>query len=133
MLTEMKSKILNICLILTSLGGYLEWGRNNKMFLVQGEILVISKLLNAPGSVLHPFTLLPLIGQVLLVITLFQKSPSRLLTFLGLSGIGVLLILMFAIGLLSLNVKITLSTLPFLVTGFIVVKHRRALRSGAKE
>jgi hypothetical protein len=129
----MKSKILNVCLILTSLGGYLEWGKNNKMFLFRGEILVISKLLNDPGSALHPFTLLPLIGQVLLVITLFQKSPSRLLTFLGLSGISVLLILMFAIGLLSLNVKITLSTLPFLVTGFIVMKHRWAPRSGTKE
>ena len=65
----MKSKLLNIGLILTSFVGYLEWGGNNKMFLIQGEIELISKLLTDPGSALHPFTLLPLIGQVLLILT----------------------------------------------------------------
>ena len=102
------------------------------MFLVQGEIEVISKLFIDPGSALHPLTLLPLVGQVLLVITLFQKSPSRLLTYLGLSGISVLLIFMLIIGLLSLNIKITLSALPFLVTGFLAVKHHRTISSSAK-
>ena len=129
----MKSKILNIGLILTSFVGYLEWGGNNKMFLVQGEIEVISKLLTDPGSALHPFTLLPLVGQVLLVITLFQKSPSRLLTYLGLAGISVLLLFMLVIGLLSLHIKTALSTLPFIVTGFMTVKHHRAISSSTKE
>ena len=129
----MKSKILNIGLILTSFVGYLEWGGGNSMFLFQGEIEVVSKFLNDPASALHPFTLLPLVGQVLLLITLFQKSPSRLLTFLGLAGIGVLLVFMLIIGLLSLNFKVALSTLPFLVTSFMAVKHHRAIRSGTKQ
>lgn len=121
----MKSKILNLSLILTSLFGYLEWGGNNNMFLIQGEIEIISKLLVDPTAVLHPFALLPLAGQVLLMVTLFQRSPSRILTFLGLSGLGVLLTFMFVIGMISLNMKVAFSTLPFLITGVITVKHHR--------
>ena len=79
----MKSKILNLTLILTSLIGYLEWGQDMSMFLFQGELDVISKLFTDPLSVLHPFTLLPLLGQILLLITLFQKNPSKVLTYVG--------------------------------------------------
>ncbi len=121
----MKAKILNVCLILTSLIGYLEWGNNNSMFLLEGEIEVISKLFNDPTSVMHPFTLLPLTGQILLLITLFQKSPGKWLTFIGLGGISVLLLFMLYISIISLNYKIALSTLPFLFTGFLVIRHRR--------
>lgn len=127
----MKSRLLNLALILTSLMGYLEWGGGNRMFLLQGETTVIAKLLTDPVSAWHPFILLPLAGQVLLGITLFQKSPGRLLTFAGLSGIGLLMVFMFAIGLMSLNLKVALSTVPFLVTGFFVVKHHLTRRAPA--
>jgi len=125
----MKSKILNLGLILTSFMGYLEWGGDNKMFLIQGEIEIISKLFNNPGSVIHPFTILPLAGQLLLVITLFQNPPSKILTLLGLSGMGLLLGFMFIIGLLGQEFKIALSTVPFLFVSFLTVKHYRATKS----
>jgi len=121
----MKSKILNLSLILTSLIGYLEWGGNNKMFLFQGEMEIVSKLFNNPTSAIHPFTLLPLIGQILLTFTLFQKNPSKILTFLGFGGIGILLLFMFVIGLMSANFKILISTVPFLVTGILVIRYYR--------
>lgn len=120
-----KAKLLNALLIFTSLFGFLEWGKDNQTFLFQAEVEILTKLVSDPGSVIHPFTLLPLFGQLLLLITLFQKSPGRILTFLGLAGIGVLLALMFIIGLMSLNVKILLSTLPFLITAFITIRHHR--------
>ncbi len=118
----MKSKILNICLILTSLLGYLEWG-DNKVFLFQMEFDIISKLFSDPVSVLHPFTLLPLIGQILLIVSLFQKKPSKILTFLGLGGITLLLSLMFAIGIMNGNYKILLSTIPFLTTAVLTIRY----------
>ena len=118
-----KSKLLNACLVLTSLVGYLEWGHGNHTFLLQAEGEVLSKLFHAPASALHPFTILPLAGQVLLVVTLFQKSPSRLLTWLGLLGLALLMILIFVIGLLTLNVKIAVSTLPFLITAVVTVRN----------
>lgn len=121
----MEGKILNLCLILTSLIGYLEWGGGNSMFLLQGEIEVLSMLFTDPRSAAHPFTLLPLLGQILLIITLFQSVPGRWLTLVGLSCISVLLILMFVIGLMSFNYKTLLSTLPFLVVGILVIRYHR--------
>jgi len=69
----MKIKFLNGLLILTSLVGYLEWAGNNHLFLFQAEADIIKKLITDPKSVMHPFILLPIIGQVLLLITLFKK------------------------------------------------------------
>ncbi len=122
----MKRKILNGLLILTSLIGYLEWGTDQRMFLFQGEWEVLGKLISDPVSAAHPFTLLPLIGQILLLITLFQKVPGKWLTFIGLGCLSLLLVFMFLIGLLSLNFKILLSTIPFVVTGiFVIIEARK--------
>ena len=91
------------------------------MFLFQGEIDILSKLFHDPLSVAHPFTLLPLLGQIILLVTFFQKNPSKILTFIGLGCLSVLLLFMFLIGVLSLNFKILLSTIPFIVTGIVVI------------
>ncbi len=125
----MKSKILNFLLILSSLAGYLEWGKDNKMFLFQAEAEIISKLTDDPLSVLHPFTVLPFVGQILLLITLFQQKPGRILTYVGIGGIGILLALMFVIGLISLNVRVLASTIPFLVLAFVTIRHHRAMKT----
>lgn len=117
----MKSKMLNICLLLTSLFGYLEWGKDNHLFLFQAQMQILSKLFSDPHSVIHPFILLPLTGQLILLISVFQKKPSRLLTFTGLSFLSLLLVFIFVIGLISFNIKILLSVLPFIITGTLVI------------
>ncbi|MBX7108185.1 MAG: hypothetical protein K1X61_06005 [Chitinophagales bacterium] len=119
----MKSKILNISLVFTSLAGYLEWGKDNHLFLIQAEMEIISKLISDPLAVVHPFILLPFAGQLILLITLFQKKPGKLLTFAGLGCIGLLLAFMFVIGLISLNIKILASTIPFVCTGILVIMY----------
>lgn len=111
--------------MLTALIGYLEWGNNNSSFLFQNEIEVLSKLISDPISTFHPFILLPIIGQLLLIITLFQKKPSKRLSYLGLGGIGILLSFMFLVGIISLKFKIIISTIPFLVTALLVIRHHR--------
>jgi type IV secretory pathway VirB6-like protein len=128
----MKSKVLNFLLIITSLFGYLEWGGNNHTFLFAAEAEIISKLFTEPGSILHPFTILPLVGQILLLVTLFQKKPSKLLTLLSIGGLGILMGLMFVIGLMSLNYKIIFSTVPFLIVAVITILHNRKLKNSSK-
>jgi len=123
----MKSRILNLGLVLTSLLGYLEWGGGNGAFLFQMEFDILTKLFNDPFSVLHPFTLLPMIGQILLAVNVLRKNQSRILTFVGLGGTGILLLFMFVIGLISLNYKITLSTLPFILTGVFTIRYYRKM------
>lgn len=118
----MKRKAFNLGLLLTSLIGYLEWGGNNSTFLFQAEAEVLSKLFMEPGSVAHPFTLLPMAGQLILVVTLFLKEPTKVLTFVGIACIGLLLGFMFMIGLMAFNVKVLLSSLPFLVLSYFAVR-----------
>lgn len=119
---SIKIKILNALLILTSLMGYLEWGKDNHAFLFQAEGQILLRLINEPVAVVHPFTVLPMIGQLILLTTLFQKNPGKILTYMGMAGIGILLAFMFIIGLISLNVKILLSTVPFLVIAFLTIR-----------
>ena len=113
-------KLLNLGLIITSLIGYIEWP-NNHNFLFQVEYQLLSGAGGTDG-ILHPFVLLPLLGQLLLVISLFQKTPSRLLTFLGLVCLSLIMLFLFLIGCISLNYKIMLASLPFIITGVFVIR-----------
>jgi uncharacterized membrane protein (UPF0136 family) len=117
-----KLKIINLLLILTSLLGYLEWSGNSHSFLFQAECEIISKLFKDPVAVFHPFTIVPMIGQLLLVITLFQKTPSKILTLISITCLGILLVFMLVVGVMGLNYKIILSTLPFITTAFFAIR-----------
>lgn len=119
----MKTKLLNLCLIASSLIGYLEWGTNQKMFLIEVELDVIRKLFTDPMSILHPLVLVPLIGQIILLITLFQKRPSKILSLIGLTNLGILLVLIFFIGIIGQNYKTVISIVPFIFTGILVIRH----------
>lgn len=121
----MKSKILNLALIITSLLGYLEWGKSNHEFLFESEWFVLSKIFTEPMLVVHPFTVIPMLGQILLFFTLFQEKPSKILTYISITGLGLLLGFMFIIGIISPNLKILISTLPFLVVAFLTIKNHR--------
>lgn len=113
------------------IGGIFGVGRKQQHVSVSRRDRSHRKLFTDFGSAAHPFTLLPLLGQLLLAFTLLQKVPSRMLTFLGLAGVGVLLAFMFIIGVLGLNVKIALSVPPFLTLAFMTVKHHRANKAAA--
>ena len=125
----MRKKLLNLALILTSLIGYLEWGQGRSTFLFQAEAELFSKALADPGAVVHPFTLMPVLGQIALGLTLFQRNAGKALTYLGIAGLGVLLALMFVIGLVSLNLRILFSTVPFLALAAVTVRQHRTAPS----
>lgn len=124
----MKSKILNFLLIIFSLIGYLEWSGNQHIFLFEAEIEIFSKLFTSPISVLHPFIILPIISQFLLLFTLFQKKPSKKLTYISIFCLGILLGFMLIIGIISLNYKIALSTIPFIVVSIVTMLHHRKFK-----
>jgi hypothetical protein len=123
---SVRKKLLNLSLILTSLIGYLEWGQGQSVFLFQAEAEMFARALRDPGDVVHPFTLLPVLGQAMLVGTLFQTIPGRVLTYAGIAGIGLLLAFMFLIGLIALNGKIVASTAPFLALAVVTIREHRA-------
>lgn len=120
-----KLKLYNLGVVLASLIGYLEWGGNNSSFLFQGEYEVLSKLFTDPVSVIHPFTLIPMVGQVLLLVTLVQRRPGRLMSYSGIGCLGLLLGFMFLIGLVGMRFKILLSTLPFWILAVLSIRELR--------
>jgi hypothetical protein len=124
-----KERIISLALIVTSMFGYLEWGGGNAMFLFQGEIDVARRLFSDPLSVAHPFVLLPVAGQIILLVTLFPGVPRRTLTYLGIACLGLLLGFICFIGVISLNLKIFASTLPFI---FVAVYAIRSYRQEAR-
>lgn len=119
----MKSKMLNLIVIITSLIGYLSWGKNNHTFLYEAEIQIISQLFTNPLSAAHPMTLIPLFGQIILAVTLFQKKVSKSLTFIAIGCLTLLLLLIFVIGLLTTSLKIIFSTLPFITIAYYTIRH----------
>lgn len=122
----MKGKILNFLVIMTSLIGYLEWGNGEfHSFLFQAEGEVFSKLFTEPSAIIHPFILIPLGGQVMLLLSLFLKGQTRFLTYAGIMSIGVLLLMIFLIGILSSQYIMLASTLPFFVTSVMSFKYHR--------
>jgi hypothetical protein len=124
----MNNKIKVLFLIISSLFVYLSWGKESTAFLFQMEYEIITKLFTNPTSTLHPFTVIPMLGQLLLLITLLQKTPT---TILLKTGIGCLLFLIgfvFIIGLLSLRVPIIVSTIPFITLAFFTLKSLRIVK-----
>ena len=121
----MKLKLLNLALIITSLFGYMEWGGNNHMFLFEAEAELLKKAFINPLDVLHPFTILPFIGQMLLIISLFYAKPSKYLTFIGMLCIGILMLLLFLIGILNLSLMMLACSLPFIIVSVLVILANR--------
>lgn len=118
-------KGLNILLVLTSFAGYLEWGTHNHIFLWQAEADILYQLIVQPSAIMHPLIIAPLMAQILLLFTLFQQTPGKVITWTGIAGIGLLLGFMFIIGCISLNIKIAGSALPFIIIAFITIRYHR--------
>ena len=123
----MKLRMLNLMILLSSFFGYLEWGKNQKLFLFQAEFDILKKIFSDLNSVLHPLIILPLIAQLILLVTLFQKYPSIKLIWIGIIGLAILFLFMFFVGCISMNLKIVLSTLPFIILSLIFIFRKRIL------
>jgi hypothetical protein len=116
------AKTLNTLLLLASLIGYLEWSGNNHLFIFEAEREIILKLFTDTNSVIHPLIIIPMGGQILLVLTLFQKKANKIMTYLSIAMLGCLLYFMLFIGLMSFNYKIITSTLPFLFISIAIIR-----------
>lgn len=118
-------KLLNLLVVLSFQIGYLSWGTSKSLFVFQGEALLLNKAITNPLAVLHPFIIIPFLGQLLLIITLFQKEPSKPMTFIGLACLALLMLLLLFIGISVPNGKILISTLPFLTVSILILRQHK--------
>lgn len=109
-----KLRLLKLGVLLSFLFCYLEWGKGNSEFIFQMEYEVFAKNANS-DSFFHPLILLPFLGQILLVISVFNVKPMKRLTILGILLLGILVLLIVLAGSLSSNYKMVVSTFPFII------------------
>lgn len=96
---------------------YLEWPPNNSAFVFEMAYMLLAQKTSDASTMLHPMVLAPFVGWLLLVFSLFQKEPNKRLVYAGIAMMAILAVLLFAIGLMGKNVKITLFALPFILSG----------------
>lgn len=100
---------------------YLEWGVGQSAFLYEAAYQVFLHRESAGDNLSHPFILLPLAGLLVLIYQAFQPVPSRRWVYLGLALPGLLVLFLMFIGAVSQNIKIVVSTLPFLLSAGWVI------------
>lgn len=107
-------RLLVACIFISSFFGYLAWGGDNSAFLFEVEYLILFQKDDVASTFTHPLVLIPFLGQLLILIALFQKQPDKRLVLPGIVLMSILFLLLFAIGFMGGDYKITLSTLPFI-------------------
>ena len=122
----MINKLLRLGLVLTPLFGYLEWGGDQKQFVFEVLGTLASKSITDPLSVLHPLTVLPFLGWMLLWMAFFQKNPNKWLLYGGMALMSLLMGMLLLVGILAGSFKIIISCLPFFGSVIVFLKFRNS-------
>ena len=123
----LRLRLLKLAILLSFLICYLEWGTDKSGFIFQFEYEIIAEN-KLTDSITHPFIFLPLLGQLLLIISVIVKNPHRRLTALGIVMLSLLVLMILLVGILSLNFKIIASTVPFLAASIYYFKTARKIK-----
>lgn len=113
-------------LFFSSFIGYLEWGKQSE-FIFEIEYDLLFKMNASPEAFLHPFIILPLLGQIILLVSFLVPKPKFWLVLLASTGIALLFLMLLLIGLLNWNPKISLFALPFLAFYGFLISRRKSL------
>ncbi|NBU51839.1 MAG: hypothetical protein EBS24_04330 [Chitinophagia bacterium] len=125
----MKNSQLKVLLLISTFIGYLEWGTDQSSFIVQSEWEVLKKLPEDPLSLLHPFILLPVAGQLLLLFDIIKKNKGKKLSVIAIVLMSLLYLMILFIGLLDMNFKKILSALPFFILSFVIIRSKNTKTS----
>ncbi len=113
--TDRQVRSLGAALVLTSGMAYLRWGGGSQSaFLFEMEGTILEKLTTAPQSVLHPFVILPLSGQLLLIGNTLLPRPRPGILLAGMALLGSLLSFILFAGILGQDPAVAGSCIPFL-------------------
>ena len=120
-------RIINLGLLIAFSFCYLEWPPNNSMFIFQGEYEIFTNTKNMASNFTHPIILLGLVTQLILLYSAIKVNVSKKLNHLGVLLLTPVVLLFLVVGILSSNIKIILSTLPFLgLVVYYFILQRRA-------
>ena len=110
-------------LLLCTLVPYLEWGKTQSAFLFEIEWLVIKSIFVNPFSIVHPLILLPLFGQLLILV--FGVFITRFYPVLfGIILVSALILLILFVGIFSLNILVVVYCIPFVFAATFFYSNR---------
>ena len=92
---------------------YMEWGNGQSAFLAEAAYQLFFKEKLSLANLVHPLVLTGLAGQIILLYSALAKKPKRIITIVGIVSLSIMVIMVLLAGILSLNPKMILSTLPF--------------------
>jgi hypothetical protein len=126
-------KLFNIALLTAFLFVYLDWGHDGSEFIWQLESSIFSGPDYNIGLLANPLFILAFIGQVLLIAATIKTQNSRRVTTFGVVLLSGIVILVLIMGLLVLEIKTILSTVPFLILVLILImKWRNSKNQGSR-
>ena len=128
-----KLRLLLLLTLFTSTWAHLSWGENQHQFLWQTEWELLQKLFRDPVSVIHPLTLLPLFGQLLLLLSLLKNKPNSFIIYLGIACLGLLYGLLLLIAFLTLNPLSIMTVFPFWIGAIFLFRETRKLGRDVKK
>ncbi len=111
---------------------YLEWGTDQSSFLIEAEWTVFKKITSTPLEVLHPFTVLPLIGQIWLLMLILKTSYRNWQYYVSIGLLASLIGMISLSGILSINLWTIISVTPFWVLSgwiFLTIKSKKESKS----
>ncbi|MBK9012914.1 MAG: hypothetical protein IPM82_01880 [Saprospiraceae bacterium] len=114
-------KLAIFCLFVSFLFCYLEWA-DQSAFVYEVAYMLLFEKSEKASSFAHPLVLLPFLGQVLVLISLFMPKPKKWMVITGMAMMGLLVLMLLMVGLLGRNWKISLATMPFLVSAVWCVR-----------
>lgn len=110
---------------------YFEWS-GNRMFLYQMEAELLFTAKRNLQNFAHPLILLPFIGQLLLLIPVFKTDfPLRYILVANVL-LGLLVFMVLLTGILSGNIKMVVSTLPFIFFTILLVRQYRIEKKSSR-
>lgn len=118
---HLQSRVISLFIILSSLFPYLSWGKgSNSAFLFEIEWQIFSHINTDASALLHPMVLIPITGQLVILIfgVIYPKIP---LVYLGILCLFMLIGFVMFIGFFSQNSQIILSCIPFLLTSVLYI------------
>jgi hypothetical protein len=123
-------RLLKIALFVTFLICYLDFGHDGSGFVGQIEYLIIKNLNVDISSLQNPLFILAFIGQILILISVFNSNHSNGLIFLGIKLLGVIVLLILIFGIFLLSIKMIVSTIPFICVVILYILKAKSKRRG---
>jgi len=127
----MNNRLINFGLVIAFFLCYMEWGGGNSSFIFQAEHQILIRSEGWRSNLTHPIILAGLIGQIILLYCAVWNKGGKKLNWLGILILSPVVFIILLAGALSLNWKMLLSVLPFIVLAILFWRNNRRKNGSA--